>query len=324
MLNQLFNSIYSSAEVKINPLALIFSMITSLILGIVLAKVYKRQTIYTKEFVITLSLLPAIISIIIFLVNGNLGTSVAVAGTFSLIRFRSAAGGSKELLAVFMATAIGITTGMVKSGCRITTVRDLVVGMAGYILSGFLIGSAYRLFRELMPGRGIFLFLLSGSAAYAGTLLLLKIRKEMLLEHARQVTVQLVQNGKWKKVKGLYDTGNTLRDATTKKPVSVVPYTVILELFPDEMRTGIAALARHETVPEPERLLALQPRYIPFRGLEGRGFLPVIRISEMILVTEHTARHISGPLIALGGENSSSPRGYEIILHPDLMEGQEE
>ena len=165
---------------------------------------------------------------------------------------------------------------------------------------------------------------ISGSAAYAGTLLLLKIRKEMLLEHARQVTVQLVQNGKWKKVKGLYDTGNTLRDATTKKPVSVVPYTVILELFPDEMRTGIAALARHETVPEPERLLALQPRYIPFRGLEGRGFLPVIRISEMILVTEHTARHISGPLIALGGENSSSPRGYEIILHPDLMEGQEE
>lgn len=226
--------------------------------------------------------------------------------------------------ALLALVGIGITTGMVKSGCRITTVRDLAVGMAGYILSGFLIGSAYRLFRELMPGRGILLFLLSGSAAYAGTLLLLKIRKEMLLEHARQVTVQLVQNGKWKKVKGLYDTGNTLRDATTKKPVSVVPYTVILELFPDEMRTGIAALARHETVPEPERLLALQPRYIPFRGLEGRGFLPVIRISEMILVTEHTARHISGPLIALGGENSSSPRDYEIILHPDLMEGQEE
>ena len=85
---------------------------TGLILGIILAKVYKYQTIYTKEFVITLSLLPAIISIIIFLVNGNLGTSVAVAGTFSLIRFRSAAGGSKELFAIFMATAIGITTGM--------------------------------------------------------------------------------------------------------------------------------------------------------------------------------------------------------------------
>lgn len=112
MITQLFNSIYSSAEIKVNPLALIASLMTGLILGIILAKVYKHQTIYTKEFVITLSLLPAIISIIIFLVNGNLGTSVAVAGTFSLIRFRSAAGGSKELLAIFMATAIGITTGM--------------------------------------------------------------------------------------------------------------------------------------------------------------------------------------------------------------------
>lgn len=112
MITQLFNSIYSSAEIKVNPLALIASLVTGLILGIILAKVYKHQTIYTKEFVITLSLLPAIISIIIFLVNGNLGTSVAVAGTFSLIRFRSAAGGSKELLAIFMATAIGITTGM--------------------------------------------------------------------------------------------------------------------------------------------------------------------------------------------------------------------
>ena len=64
--------------------------------------------------------------------------------------------------ALLALVGIGITTGMVKSGCRITTVRDLVVGMAGYILSGFLIGSAYRLFRELMPGRGIFVFFFPG------------------------------------------------------------------------------------------------------------------------------------------------------------------
>lgn len=112
MLDQLFNSIYSQTAVSINPLALIFSLLTSLVLGIALALVYKQRTIYTKEFIITLSMLPTIISIIIFLVNGNLGTSVAVAGTFGLIRFRSAAGGSKELLAVFAATAIGIASGM--------------------------------------------------------------------------------------------------------------------------------------------------------------------------------------------------------------------
>ncbi len=108
----IFNSIYSAAEVKINPQALVLAVATNLVLGIILAMVYKRQTIYTKEFVVTFSLLPAIISIIIFLVNGNLGTSVAVAGTFSLIRFRSAAGGTKELLAVYMETAVGITVSM--------------------------------------------------------------------------------------------------------------------------------------------------------------------------------------------------------------------
>ncbi|MBF1111740.1 MAG: DUF4956 domain-containing protein [Streptococcus sp.] len=108
----MFNSIYLAAEVKINPLAFVLAVATNLVLGIILAMVYKRQTIYTKEFVVTFSLLPAIISIIIFLMNGNLGTSVAVAGTFSLIRFRLAAGGAKELLAVYMATAVGITVGM--------------------------------------------------------------------------------------------------------------------------------------------------------------------------------------------------------------------
>lgn len=90
----------------------ILSLIISLLLGLLLAKAYKYKTIYTKEFIITLATLPVLISIIIFLVNGSLGTSVAVAGTFGLIRFRSAAGGAKEILYVFFATAIGIATGM--------------------------------------------------------------------------------------------------------------------------------------------------------------------------------------------------------------------
>ncbi|WP_454922683.1 DUF4956 domain-containing protein, partial [Abiotrophia defectiva] len=75
---------------------LMMSLLVALLTGLWLAWVYKYKTLYTKDFVITLALLPTIIAMIIFLVNGNLGTSVAVAGTFSLIRFRSAAGGAKE------------------------------------------------------------------------------------------------------------------------------------------------------------------------------------------------------------------------------------
>lgn len=108
----LFKSILSSSHANITLTQFILILLTSLLMGVLLAIVYKYKAQYTKEFVMTLTLLPTLIAIIIFLVNGNLGTSVAVAGAFSLIRFRSAAGSSKELLAVFLATAIGLATGM--------------------------------------------------------------------------------------------------------------------------------------------------------------------------------------------------------------------
>ena len=91
MLNQIFNSVFSNRDITISPSMFALSILTSLLLGLLLAKIYKYKTIYTKEFIITLATLPVLISMIIFLVNGNLGTSVAVAGTFGLIRFRSAA-----------------------------------------------------------------------------------------------------------------------------------------------------------------------------------------------------------------------------------------
>lgn len=112
MQTQLFNSIFTTSALNVTIVQLGLSLGVSLLLGMALAGIYKYKTSYTKEFVVTLSLLPSLIAVIIFLVNGSLGTSVAVAGTFSLIRFRSAAGSSKELLAVFMATAIGLATGM--------------------------------------------------------------------------------------------------------------------------------------------------------------------------------------------------------------------
>lgn len=67
---------------------------------------------YTKNFVITLSLLPALVGIVIMLVNGELGTSVAILGAFSLVRFRSLPGSSKEIAFIFFAMAVGLATGM--------------------------------------------------------------------------------------------------------------------------------------------------------------------------------------------------------------------
>ena len=84
----------------------------SLILGIIIALAYKIQDKASKNFLVSLTVMPVIVQIVIMLVNGNLGAGVAIMGAFSLIRYRSAPGSAKEIAAVFLSMAIGICTGM--------------------------------------------------------------------------------------------------------------------------------------------------------------------------------------------------------------------
>jgi uncharacterized membrane protein YhiD involved in acid resistance len=86
--------------------------LASLVLGFGVALVYMYKNKYSKNFVITLALLPALIQLVITMVNGNLGAGVAVMGAFSLVRFRSVPGTSKEITSIFFAMALGLTTGM--------------------------------------------------------------------------------------------------------------------------------------------------------------------------------------------------------------------
>lgn len=80
----------------------------SLVLGIGLAFVagYRQKT--SSSFAVTLALLPAVVQLVIMLVNGNIGTGVAVAGAFSLVRFRSAPGTAREIGVLFLAMALGL------------------------------------------------------------------------------------------------------------------------------------------------------------------------------------------------------------------------
>ena len=77
-----------------------------------MAFAYMYRTRYTKSFVITLALLPAVVCVVIMLVNGNVGTGVAVAGAFSLVRFRSVPGTAKEICTLFLAMGAGLIAGM--------------------------------------------------------------------------------------------------------------------------------------------------------------------------------------------------------------------
>jgi len=90
----------------------VLCMAVSLVLGLAMALTYRWRSRYTKSFVVTLALLPAVVCVVIMMVNGNVGTGVAVAGAFSLVRFRSAPGTAREICALFLAMGIGLIAGM--------------------------------------------------------------------------------------------------------------------------------------------------------------------------------------------------------------------
>jgi uncharacterized membrane protein YhiD involved in acid resistance len=107
----MLDSIFPPAGALTLP-ALLLSTLVSLLIGIGIALLYMYKNEYNKNFVITLALLPSMVHVVILLVNGNVGTGVAVLGAFSLVRFRSLPGGAREIGSIFFAMAMGLTTGM--------------------------------------------------------------------------------------------------------------------------------------------------------------------------------------------------------------------
>lgn len=113
MLESLFKGIFDSEfTVIISPIDFALCIGFSLFLGLIMALSYMFKTRYTKSFVVTLALLPAVVCVVIMMVNGNVGTGVAVAGAFGLVRFRSAPGTAKEITALFLAMGTGLIAGM--------------------------------------------------------------------------------------------------------------------------------------------------------------------------------------------------------------------
>ena len=89
----------------------VLAITASMIMGLILSLVFMRRNTYTKSFISALILIPAVETVVIMLVNDNLGTGLSVAGSFALIRFRSVKGNARELVAVFIAMTIGIVCG---------------------------------------------------------------------------------------------------------------------------------------------------------------------------------------------------------------------
>lgn len=113
MLDNIFKGIFDSDLVSVIGVTdFLLCIGLSLVLGLLMALTYMYRTRCTKSFVVTLALLPAVVCVVIMMVNGNVGTGVAVAGAFSLVRFRSVPGTAKEICVLFLAMGAGLIAGM--------------------------------------------------------------------------------------------------------------------------------------------------------------------------------------------------------------------
>lgn len=132
MLEKLFGGVFSTAASNIAVGDFLLCLGASLLIGVFVALFFSVGHTSSKSFIVTLALLPSIVCVVIMMVNGNIGAGVAVMGAFSLVRFRSVPGSAKEICAIFMAMAAGLSTGM------------------GYLGYGFLFAAILCLFNYIL------------------------------------------------------------------------------------------------------------------------------------------------------------------------------
>ncbi len=126
----MFDSIFVKGSLTAGSVLLTLGL--ALVLGFAGAFYYIRKNTASRSFAFTLALLPLITATVIMVVNGNLGAGIAVAGSFSLIRFRSVQGSGQEILAIFLAAATGLCLG------------------AGYLLMAVLLMALCLLFHAVL------------------------------------------------------------------------------------------------------------------------------------------------------------------------------
>lgn len=130
----MFNTIFDTSATGLDIKTALIAAGAALLLGIMLAITHMKTSQTTKGFLVTLATLPLLVMAVMIMINGNLGTSIAILGAFSLIRFRSLQGRAKDLLAIFFAMMIGLACGMghILFGTVITVIAIVAILLFTY------------------------------------------------------------------------------------------------------------------------------------------------------------------------------------------------
>ncbi len=140
----MFNSVIG---IPISLPAFLLCELTALVLGLLVSLVFTHREHHSGAFAQTLTLLPPIVAMVIMLVNGNIGAGLGVAGTFALVRFRSAPGSAKEITGLFFSVAIGLACGM--GYIAFAAVFFLIVALSDLVLTRVRFGDPISAQRHL-------------------------------------------------------------------------------------------------------------------------------------------------------------------------------
>lgn len=130
----MFSTIFDQTMVELSITTGLICAATALALGLVIAITHMKTAQASKGFLVTLATLPLLVMAVMIMINGNLGTSIAILGAFSLIRFRSLQGKANELLSIFFAMMVGLACGMghLLFGTVITVIAVIAIFFFSY------------------------------------------------------------------------------------------------------------------------------------------------------------------------------------------------
>lgn len=114
-MDNIFNTILTNTSTEMSIATSLITMLTALILGIIIAFTYYKtqdNVYYQRSLAITLLMLPIILSVIIIFIGSNIARAFSLAGTLSIIRFRSAPGDPKDIGFIFFDIAAGLACGV--------------------------------------------------------------------------------------------------------------------------------------------------------------------------------------------------------------------
>ncbi|MGN0399900.1 MAG: sigma-E processing peptidase SpoIIGA [Blautia sp.] len=229
------------------------------------------------------------------------------------------------LLGVRMGIAHGILgVLMVKAGCRLKTVGEVVQGVLYLYAFSFFIGGILLALPD-MANRGIIRFLAASAAAYCITTISSRLLKYLKGRREPLCQVMIRKGKKCIKVKGLYDTGNRLRDTVSGKPVCVLEYQVFAGLLDHVQREGFDNLlfwTENTSDLSADSLLSFRPHMLVYQsvGIEN-GILLVVSVDEMYLTTGKERRLVKKPMLGLVPESLSADGTFQMIINPGVFEG---